>query len=69
MKKEFMVIIEQYEEGYFFAEVPELPGCRTQARSMDEWHERTREAIALCFEVYKDRRTRAQFVGVQRIAL
>lgn len=69
MKKEFTVIIEQDEEGYFVAEVPELPGCHTQARSMDELLERTREAISLCLEVYKGRRARRHLVGVQRIAL
>jgi predicted RNase H-like HicB family nuclease len=53
MKKEFTVIIEQDEEGYFVAEVPELPGCHTQAKSMDELLERSREAISLCLEVYQ----------------
>jgi predicted RNase H-like HicB family nuclease len=53
MKKEFTVIIEQDEVGYFVAEVPELPGCHTQAKSMDELLERTREAISLCLEVYQ----------------
>ena len=33
MTKEFTVIIEQDEEGYFIAEVPELKGCHTQAKS------------------------------------
>ncbi|HOD35383.1 MAG TPA: type II toxin-antitoxin system HicB family antitoxin [Syntrophales bacterium] len=69
MKKEFTVIIEQDEEGYFVAEVPELPGCHTQAKSMDELLERTREAISLCLEVYKGRRTKTNLIGVQRIAL
>lgn len=34
MAKEFTVIIEQDEEGYFIAEVPELKGCHTQAKSL-----------------------------------
>jgi predicted RNase H-like HicB family nuclease len=34
-KREFTVIIERDEEGYFVAEVPELPGCHTQAKSLD----------------------------------
>ena len=69
MKKEFIVIIEQDEGGYFVAEVPELPGCHMQANSMDGLLKRTREAISLCLEVYKGRRTRTNFVGVQRIVL
>lgn len=52
MKKEFSVIIEQDEEGYFVSDVPELPGCHTQAKSMDDLLERTREAISLCLKVY-----------------
>ena len=35
MAKEFTVIIEQDEEGYYIAEVPELKGCHTQAKSLD----------------------------------
>ena len=69
MKKEFTVIIEQDSEGYFVAEVPELPGCHTQAKSMDELLKRTREAILLCLEVCKGRRTRTHLIGVQRIAV
>lgn len=47
-KREFTVIIEQDEEGYFVAEVPELPGCHTQAKSLDVLKKRMKEAIALC---------------------
>ncbi|MBA2737409.1 MAG: type II toxin-antitoxin system HicB family antitoxin, partial [Pyrinomonadaceae bacterium] len=35
MKKEFNVIIEQDEDGFFVASVPELRGCHTQAKSLD----------------------------------
>jgi Uncharacterized conserved protein len=47
-KKEFTVIIEQDEEGYFVAEVPELAGCHTQARSLGTLMKRVKEAISLC---------------------
>ncbi|GAB4246907.1 MAG: type II toxin-antitoxin system HicB family antitoxin [Deltaproteobacteria bacterium] len=47
-KREFAVIIERAEEGYFVAEVPELPGCHTQAKSLDVLKKRMKEAIALC---------------------
>jgi hypothetical protein len=47
-KREFTVVIERDEEGFFVAEVPELPGCHTQAKSLDALMRRTKEAIALC---------------------
>jgi len=51
MWKEFTVIIERDEEGFFVGTVPSLKGCHTQARSLDELMERTKEAIQLCLEV------------------
>ncbi|MFO7584495.1 MAG: type II toxin-antitoxin system HicB family antitoxin [Anaerolineales bacterium] len=68
MTKEFNVIIEQDEEGYYIASVPELPGCHTQAKSLDTLMERIREAIELCLEVEKDF-VANQFIGVQRITV
>lgn len=32
--QEFYVIIERDEDGYYVADVPELPGCHTQAKSL-----------------------------------
>ncbi|MEK7748153.1 MAG: type II toxin-antitoxin system HicB family antitoxin [Nitrospirota bacterium] len=51
MRKEFNVLIEQDAEGYFIATVPKLRGCHTQAKSLDTFTKRTREAIKLCLEV------------------
>jgi len=51
MNREFNVIIERDSEGYFVASVPSLPGCHTQAKSLDELMERIQEAIELCLEV------------------
>ena len=48
MTKEFNVIIERDEEGFYVASVPELQGCHTQAKSLDKLMERIREAIELC---------------------
>ncbi len=66
--KAFNVIIERDGEGYYVASVPELPGCHTQAKSLDTLMKRIREAIELCLEV-QDLTDVAQyeFVGVQRI--
>jgi predicted RNase H-like HicB family nuclease len=69
MAKEFTVIIEQDEEGYYIAEVPELKGCHTQAKSLDTLMERIKEAIQLCIEVYGKKYPITHLVGVQKIAL
>lgn len=69
--REFTVIIEQDEDGYYVAEVPELPTCYTQARSLDELIERVREVITLCLEERGNSEHEAplRFVGVQRISV
>jgi predicted RNase H-like HicB family nuclease len=67
MAREFDVIIEQDAEGYFVASVPTLPGCHTQAKSLDLLIERIREAIELCLEVQGLPPEPLNFVGVQRV--
>jgi len=36
MSRKFNVIIEKDEDGYYVGFVPELPGCHSQAKSLDE---------------------------------
>ncbi len=38
-------IIHQADEGGYWAEVPALPGCLTQAETLDELNANLREAI------------------------
>src|SRR5436309_2728922 len=51
MSHDFDVVIEHDSEGYYVASVPALPGCHTQARSLDELSDRIKEAIGLYLEV------------------
>jgi len=67
-KREFSVVIEKDEDGYYVGSVPELKGCHTQAKSLDELMERTKEAILLCLEV-EGKDIRVEFVGVQRVVV
>ncbi len=69
MTREFDVLIEQDEEGWLIASVPQLPGCHTQARSLDELMERIEEAAKLCLEVRGDSDSEVRFVGLQRMAI
>ena len=68
-KRDFNVVVERDEDGYYVASVPALPGCHTQARSLDKLMERVREAIELCLEVERDVAAKTEFVGVQRITV
>ena len=69
MKKEFTVVIEQDDDGIYLASVPELEGCHTQAKTLDELRERIKEAIKLYLEVKSDliKEVPLEFVGVQKI--
>ena len=51
MSAEYTVVIEKGEDGYYVGSVPALPGCHTQAKSIDQLLERLREAITLWLEV------------------
>ncbi len=67
MDRNFHFIIERDSEGYYVASVPALPGCHTQARSLDELSERIKEAIALYLEVQGEAVEPLEFVGIQRV--
>jgi len=69
MGREFTVMIEKDEDGYYVASVVELPGCHTQAKSLDELMERVREAIELYLEVEKEEIPKLNFIGIQRISV
>jgi predicted RNase H-like HicB family nuclease len=67
MTREFSVVIERDEDGMLVASVPSLPGCHTQARSLDLLMSRIQEAIALCLEV--EAPATSEFIGVQRVTV
>ena len=69
MARQFDVVIERDAEGYYVASVPQIPGCHTQARSLDEVTERIREAIELCLEVEGASEHDLEFVGIQRVTI
>lgn len=51
---QFKVLIEQDEDGIYVASVPELPGCYSQGKTLEEVRERIKEAIELVLESDKD---------------
>ncbi len=67
MPKKYTLIIEKDKEGWFISEVVELPGCHTQAKSMDQLLKRTREAIEAYIETEGQPSVFGEFVGVQQL--
>lgn len=63
----FNVIIENGEDGYLISEVIEIPGCHTQAKTIDELMKRTRDAIMLYLEEKGDQEIRSSFIGIKKI--
>lgn len=67
MKNEYNIIIEQDTDGYYVGYVPELKGCHSQAKSIDQLIVRMKEVIELCLEVKKNSGRKNRFVGIQKI--
>lgn len=64
------VVIEQDEDGIFVASVPALPGCHTQAKTLDKLMDRIKEAIELYLEANgKEIKNvkRLRFMGLQHV--
>ncbi|NPE08465.1 MAG: type II toxin-antitoxin system HicB family antitoxin [Asgard group archaeon] len=46
-KKKITILIEKDQDGILIASAPELPGCYTQAKSLNELMKRIEEAVDL----------------------
>lgn len=53
---QFKVLIERDESGWYVATVPELPGCYTQAKTIEALRKRIKEVIELVLETDMDAR-------------
>ena len=65
--KEYTVVIEKDKDGYYVGEVVELPGCFTQAKSVEELMKRIKEAIDLYLEEVGEMEIKHEFVGLQKV--
>ena len=45
------LLVENDEDGYYVADVPELQGCHTQAKNQKELMKGVKEVIELCLEI------------------
>lgn len=63
----FAVLIEQDEDGIYVANVPDIPGCYTQGRTVEQAMERIREAIQVCLEADDEEILPMKFIGVRQL--
>ncbi len=66
--REFYVIIERDEDGYYVGEVPQLQACYSQGRTLDELMANMREVIELCLEEQKGE-IWSEVVGLQKVVV
>jgi len=67
MAKEFYVVIEKDEDGYFVGEVPALRGCYSQGKTIDELLSNIRDVIEMAIE--DEPFISSEFIGVQKVSL
>ncbi|MYC38554.1 MAG: type II toxin-antitoxin system HicB family antitoxin [Chloroflexi bacterium] len=68
--RDFYVVVEQDEDGYYVGEVPQLKGCYSQGLTLEELMRNMREVICLVLEERENRPDVAdRFVGVHRITV
>lgn len=67
--KEFYVVIERDEDGFYVGEVPQLKACYSQGETIDELMENIREVIEMCLEELEEEDFTTQFIGVQRLVI
>lgn len=66
---DFTVLIEQDEDGLYIARVPDIQGCHTQGKTIQQVLERIKEAIELCLEADKEEVEPMKFIGIQRVQI
>ena len=64
---DFTVLIEQDEDGWYVAIVPDIRGCHTQGKTISEVVERIKEAIELCLEADGEDVEPMRFIGIQKV--
>ncbi|MBI2018216.1 type II toxin-antitoxin system HicB family antitoxin [Candidatus Daviesbacteria bacterium] len=63
----FPVIIEKDEDGFFVADCPEIQGCHTQGKTLEEAITNIRDAIKLNLKISKE--DRQEIPKVQPVSL
>jgi predicted RNase H-like HicB family nuclease len=64
----YTVLIEQDEDGIYIAKVPDISGCYTQGKTVEQAVERIKEAIQVCLEAEElEDIMPVKFIGFQQV--
>ena len=70
MLREYYVVIEQDEDGFYVGEVPALKACYAQGKTLDELMTNIKEVIELCLENQQEGpEVNLDFIGVQKVTI
>lgn len=58
----FPIVIEKDEEGFFMADCPDLQGCHTQGKTIEEAITNIRDAIELHIKILKEDKEEIPFM-------
>ena len=73
MNREFYVVIEKDEDGFFVGEVPHLGACYSQGKTLDELLENMKVVIEMALaDIEQDEESDnkpGEFIGVQKLVV
>jgi predicted RNase H-like HicB family nuclease len=68
-KLKLQVVFEKDETGYFVAEVPGMPGCFSQGKTMSELEVNIKEAMVGWIEVMNEKAIEMKKDGLLEVAI
>jgi len=67
---QFVVYIEQDEDGIYIGSIPSIPGCHAQGKTQEEMLSNLADVVKLCLRNLDKREIEHnRFVGIQNIDL
>ena len=66
--RQFPVVVEKDQDGFYVVECPLFSGCFTQGRTLDEALKNIKEVIGMCLEE-KDNRELLKYYRPQELSL
>lgn len=66
----YIVYIEQDEDGVFIGSIPSIPNCHAQGKTQEELLDNLKEVLTLCLRnLDTDYMKNTRFIGIQNLEL